>query len=411
MRRALLAVVFATLAVGPACRGGSAAEESTATAQPSATAAAPSATATATASPTPDPLARVPQTQPEALAWVQSALNAAEAGKCPDAVVKAGGACSTGDATGDGIPEVAILLPVKPGSATAPHPSAVFIRASQTEKVVPFAEDLTADASALGLGFFALADRTGDGRPDLSYVQNICGATGCNSRAVVLAWDGTAWRDIGPGDSVANIDEVTWTGAGGSSVLSIHGGKLPPAAPPESGPTRASTTRYAFTGGRYTTRAVEKDPPEYLYQLVEDANDAFEADMAGSQAIYRKVIDGTALKDWKLKPEDADRRPALIGFALFRLALIDAALGRDPTAALDRVIRDSKEPLFVYLAEAFRNGYQVRGGVVGGCAEANLYLRTPQGAGTDPGSYVAQLFNYGYANPPGSKWIAKLCPF
>lgn len=411
MRPGLAALVLLLVFAAVACRGGSAAEDPTATPEPSATQAAPSATPTA--SPTPDPLERPPATQPEALAWAQRAIEGVPAGTCPAAVAKVGGVCAAGEATGDLAPDVAILLPVKAATATAtaPFPAMVFVWSSQSAKLAPFAEDLTADASPLGSGFFQLADRTGDGRAELSWVQTVCGATGCTSRAVVLTWDGTAWRDIGPGDSVANIDQIAWGGEGARSIIAIHGGKLPASAPAESGPTRASTTEYKLMSGRYAVSSVEKDPPEYLYQAVQDADDAFDNDMASSQPAYTAVVEDTTLKDWKLKPTDADRRQSLVGYALFRLALIDAALGRDPTQALDRVIRDSKEPLFVYLAEAFRNGFQVRGGVVGGCAEANLYLRTPQGSGADPGGYVAQLFNYGYANPAGSKWIAKLCPF
>lgn len=410
MRAALAGLLAACLLLGIACRGGSAAEDSTPTPSATATALAPSATATASA--TPDPVLVPPTSQVEAKSWLQKVLGPSQfEPACPDRLKAAGVACATGDATGDGAAELAYLVPVKTNEPGRGAPAAVFVRGGSSQKLDEFALDLTADASALGVGFFQFAERTGDGRPDLTYLQNICGATGCSSRAVVLTWDGTAWRDVGPGDSIANVDQVAWSGAGAASVLSAHGGKLPPGAPAESGPTRASTTKYTLTAGRFGVSSVEKDRPEYLYHAVEDADAVFENDMAGSQAAYRRVVEDTALKDWKLKPDDPDRRPALVGYALFRLALIDAALGRDPTTALDRVIRDSKEPLFVYLAEAFRNGFQVRGGVVGGCAEANLYLRTPQGAGTDPGGYVAQLFNYGYANPPGSKWIAKMCPF
>lgn len=409
MRTELLVGLLVVAGVVAACRVGSD-PAPTPTIAVTATTEAPTSTPSPT--PTPDPLARTPETGPEALAWAEAAVKAAGPGKCPVLPPSAPSAtCVTGDATGGGIPDVALLVPVKSRGATSPHPAQVFIASPGAAKLATFADDLTADASPLGAGFFTFADRTGDGRADLSYVQNICGATGCSARPVVLSWDGTAWRDRGPGDSVANADRIAWEGEVAKSELTVHGGKLPDTAPPESGPTRASTTTYRLISGRFGVSEVVKDPPEYLYHAVEDADDAFAEDMGSSRAAYTKVIESGALKDWKLKPGDPDRRPSLMGYALFRLAIIDAATGRDPDAALDRVIRDSKEPLFVYLAESFRNGYQSRGGVVGGCAEANLYLRTPQGSGTDPGGYVAQLFNYGYANPPGSKWIAKLCPF
>lgn len=406
--RRLVVLAAACLVAAAACRGGSGPPAPTAapeTVTPTATTAPPTATAT------PDPLAQLPETAASATAWVKKAIEVSAAGACPAAIVNAGGKCATGAASGSGASDVAILLPVKSRAAVSPAPAMVFAWSASQQKLTPFSEDLTADAGPLGSGFFSFEDRTGDGLADIAYLQNVCGATGCTSRAVVLSWDGTAWRDVGPGDSIANVDAAAWEGAGASSELTMHGGKLPPTAPPESGPTRASKTTYTLSGGRFRVDAVVKDPPEYLYHAVEDADDAFAADPGNSRAAYEKVIASKDLKDWKLKPGDADRRPSLVGYAMFRLAVIDAALGRDPTAALDRVIRESKEPLFVYLAESFRNGFQARGGVVGGCAEANLYLRTPQGSGTDPGGYVAQLFNYGYANPPGSRWIAKLCPY
>lgn len=392
------------------CRGGS--DEDEPTPAPTESATATSVPVSPTATPTPNPLLTPPTDQVEARGWLQKVLGPSSfTPACPESLKGAGVGCAGADATGDSSQELAYLVPVKRPNPSAGHPATVFIRGGASQKLDEFALDLTADASPLGIAFFQFADRNGDGRADLSYLQNVCGATGCNSRAVILSWDGTAWRDIGPGASVSNIDAIRWTGEGAKSALAVHGGKLPADAPPESGPTRASTTTYTLLTGRYASSTVENDPPEYLYHAVEDADSAFARDIGASQAAYRSVAESPGLKDWKLKAGDPDRRPSLVGYALFRLAVIDAALGRDPTAALDRVIRDSKEPLFVYLAEAFRNGYQVRGGVVGGCAEANLYLKTPQGGGADPGGYVAQLFNYGYANPPGSKWLAKLCPY
>ncbi|MBK7327708.1 MAG: hypothetical protein IPI85_01005 [Dehalococcoidia bacterium] len=124
-----------------------------------------------------------------------------------------------------------------------------------------------------------------------------------------------------------------------------------------------------------------------------------------------------ALKDWKAKSDQKDRRPALKGFALFRIVLAKAVLQDDAasiTAAIDRVILQSAlpdfEPLFVNVAMEFRRGYNESGGLIGGCAAVNLYLTRPA-AGADTRAYVEQLFNYGYANPAGSAWLTKICPF
>jgi hypothetical protein len=308
---------------------------------------------------------------------------------------------------------VGYLVPVTLVAAPARHAAIVFVRDGASNMLEEFATDLTADASILGVSFFQLADHAGETLPDLSYIDNACGSTGCLSRIVVLRWDGTAWRDIGPGpgQTIQNLDSIRWEGAGSESQIVVHGGELASDAPTEAGPGRASTTTFKLVNGRFAVANVEKDSPTYLFQAVEDADDAFARDIAASEALYRAIVEDKDLKDWKLKPDAADRRPALIGYALYRIALIQAATGRDPSSALDTVITESKEPLFAYLAEAFRTGYQERGGVVGGCAAVNLYLKTPQAGGADPTAYIAQLFNFGYTNLPGSSWVPKMCPF
>jgi hypothetical protein len=273
-----------------------------------------------------------------------------------------------------------------------------------------FANDLTADASILGLASFSLVDRNGDRLGDLSYLENQCAASGCRTRVVLQHWDGTAWRDTGPGDSgVANVDKVTWIGAGGESKVSIHGGKLPQETSIDAGPSRAATTTYELSFGRYAVSKVERDAPEYLYHAIQDADEMFDKDLSLALPAYRAAIANQALKDWPIRPGQEDRRPVLRGYALFRIALGTALQGRDPTTALDEVIRESEEPLFVEVAEAFRRGFQEREGIAGGCEAVNLFLnkKTPD---ADNPAYVADRFNYGYTNPPGSSWMLKICP-
>jgi hypothetical protein len=376
-------------------------------------------TATATPSPTPSPtpdfLATPPASQVDARAWLQKALGpTAFDPPCPERLKAAGIACAQGDANGDGATDLAYLVPVKLPESQLPYPAAVFVRDGKSQKFNEFALDLTADASILGVGFFGFADRTGDGDDDLSYLQNTCGSSGCRTVAVVQSWDGTAWRDAGPGDGgVNNVDAVRWEGTGAASELTVHGGKLPASAPTDAGPTRASTTTYTFHSSRYLVDEVEPDAPEYLYHAFLDAEREFKTNRAASRSAYEAIIADKDLKDWKAKPGDVDRRPALKGFAMFRLVLIEAAAQADSaivTAALDRVILESAEPLFVNVAQEFRRGYNEQGGVIGGCGSVNVYLSRPV-AGTDTPGYVKSLLSYGYANPSGDSWLTEICPF
>ena len=372
-----------------------------------------------TPSPTPDLLATPPASHVDARAWLQRALGPSGFDPpCPQRFQQAGVACTEGDVDGDGLKDLAYLLPVTLPGTLLPHPSAVFLRRGGTQKLEEFAGDLTADASPMGIAAFSLVDRTGDARGDLTYLENRCGASGCKTTVVIQTWDGTAWRDAGPADSgIANVDSVSWTGSGASSALRIHGGKLPASAPAEAGPSRAATTTLQLVGSRYTATKVEHDSAEYLYQAFLDADAIFDRDKEASIAAFESVLTREALKDWKAKSDQKDRRPALKGFALFRIVLAKAVLQDDAasiTAAIDRVILQSAlpdfEPLFVNVAMEFRRGYNESGGLIGGCAAVNLYLTRPA-AGADTRAYVEQLFNYGYANPAGSAWLTKICPF
>lgn len=382
---------------------------------PTATAGNTSPTATLPPSPTPDPVSTPPVSQLDARRWLQAVLGPSGfEPPCPQRLSGVGVGCAQGDGNGDGAIDLAYLVPVSISGTQLPKPSAVIVRDGKSDELQEFAIDLTADSSIFGLAFFTFEDRNGDRRADLSYLQNACGIAGCRTRPVVKSWDGTAWRDIGPAEEgISSIDLAAWEGSGAASTLVVHGGQLPESARAEAGPTRDATTTYTLQGARFAAGSVEPDEPEYLYHAFLDADAVFEDDWQRSLPLFEAVIADTELKDWAARPGQDDRRAALRGLALFRIALVQAALQREPSvlnAALDRVILESDEQLFVNVATQFRKGYNERGGVIGGCAEVNLYLSRPI-EGTDTRGYVIQLFNYGYANPPGSDWLQRICPF
>ena len=411
VKRRILAVAATSAVLLSGCflGGGESDDNSTPTAQPP-TATATTPTPIPTPSPTPDPLAQLPTTQQEALAWLKKALEGQEAPACPEKLQVGKVLCVLGNLDGDGVQDAAYLVPVKLPTSQLPHPAAVFIWAGKSQKFGELAIDLTADGSPLGLSFFAIAERSGDALADLAYLKITCGATTCSSRAVVLSWDGTEWRDIASPEMTSNVDLISWKGTGAASELKIHGGKLPATAPSDAGPSRAATISYALKAARYERVSIVRDDPEYLYHAIEDADAMFETDRLAAVAAYRAAIANTALKDWKLRDDQPDRRPALIGYAFWRIALATAVRGDDPTAALDEVIVRNSEPLFDNVADVFRTGFVEGDGVIAGCAAVNLYLTTPI-EGTNTASYIEQRFNYGYANPPGSTWVEKICPF
>jgi hypothetical protein len=400
---ASLAILFA-VALGGCWGGGDAAEPSPV---PSPSATDPASATVPPPSPTPDPLEAPPADAIEAQAGLEALLRPSRfAEPCPGQLVTAWAAvCRSGDADGDGLPDAAWLIPLHQPAPQGPHPAVVFFRPGATQEIEAFAPEGSADGSILGAAIFSLADRDGAPGAELSYLVNSCSASACTSIVRIQAWDGTAWRDIGPGDDgVPAANQVTLEGEGPLSRIVFHGGKLDIAA----GPTRASTRTYELLGGRYRLTRTEYDPPEYLYHAVVDA-DALFAAAKFDEAIraYRAVIGAESLRDWKKETDRGEGRPALEGYALFRIAVATAALGNDPTEAIDAAIREGKEIVFSIASQEFRNGFREHGSVIAGCAEATKYLGTV-GDGADTPAYIARLFDYGYANQP-SKTYQDIC--
>ncbi len=405
--RLLLLLAFAILAA--ACRGGGAEEEPTAPPTP--------------ASPTAQAASPTPTEEPTAIAFAPP-LNAADArirlepliaggrGDCPAEVEESWKAtCAFGDIDGDGKVDIAVLVPLPMANPLPPHPGMVLVGLSGRPTADQFGQDGSVDASILGIDIFGVVDRDGREGAEVSYMRNTCTVSGCTSLVHVQRWDGTAWRDIGPGDDgVLNALAVAIQGEAAETKIILRGGQ---SNVPAAGPTRVATFIYGLENGRFSRQGVELDPPEFLYHAVLAADAAFIAarnatgEWADAIAAYESVIKDEGLRDWKEENGRPRGRPALAGYALFRIAVAVAASGGDPTEALDRAILESREPVFVAGAEEFRRGFHEGLGVARACNQATAYFATIRD-GYDTPAYIANLFDYGYENP--RKTYLDMCP-
>ena len=252
-----------------------------------------------------------------------------------------------------------------------------------------------------------MADRDGDGHDEVVFLATGCTANSCSSQAHVEAWDGTAWRDIGPAmGSTANLTEASFTGSGGASVLIEHGGLV---TGPGAGPSRAVTRVYKYSDSRYRLTSETYDPATYLIQAIQDADALFDAgNFAGAISAYNAAIKNTTLLDWQKENNKGDGRASLDSYALLRIAIATAASGDDPGPAVDAVITDGEEPLFVNAAETFRQGFRDKGTLHAGCVAVTNYLSITT-ADSDNPARLRAIFDYGYANLP-IKTFQDVCP-
>ncbi|MFN8508212.1 MAG: hypothetical protein U0547_11685 [Dehalococcoidia bacterium] len=382
-----------------ACSGGG---ENTPT-TPAATATAIVAQPTATLpAPTPDALATLPLSAEDAIRTLSAYLP----GKTtcpPELAARWQAVCLAGNLDGDGSPDLVVAVPipdVPPGQARSP--GVIVVRRGSGAPLVAFPALGGIDLGPIGRPLFTVADRTGDGRDDVSYLATMCGAHTCTSRLEIQAWDGTAWHDVGPGDGgIATLDRAALTGTGTASEFVVHGGTIQSVG---AGPTRASTTTYRWDGMHFAAATVTPDPAVYLVHAIADADALFaKGRYQEAAAAYVAAAKRDDLADWWKETGRGDGRAGLRGYALFRAAIATAATGADATSAFDTAITASTEQAFITATEAFRKGFKEGGSVHAGCAEATRYLSSP-----GVPAYLRALFDYGYGNPQPTP--GELCP-
>ena len=365
----------------------------------------PTATATVAppATPTPDLLGPPPADSEAATRALARFLPTAGDEFCPAALRERWKVrCAIGDLDGDGKPDRAILVPLAARAGPFAEPAIIVLKRAAAAGFELFPDRDEADPSPFGEAVFSIADRTGDGRPELGFLSRQCSQRSCSSFIHLQSWDGTAWREVGPGEPVENLDKLAVEGAGAKTVFIAHGGAL---KGPGAGPPRAATVTFSLDGVRYRESRRVADPPAYLFHALPDADDLFEAGKFGDAAkAYRAAVDDKALKDWRPEDGKPPGRPSLEAYALFRIAVATAAAGDDTVAALDAAITGSKEQVFVSAAEAFRRGLQERGGPPAGCREVTAYLGSP-----GVPERIREIFDYGYGNFP-IKTYRDICP-
>lgn len=400
------------LVAAVACDGGAKAQPAPAgTGSATAAASAPIASGTPVETPTPKP--PVPADVAGARAGVEKALMSNAGELCPRALLSDWNVgCVLGDVDGDGKTDAAYLVPLDPPARVSPAPAVVFVFRSGAKSLDQLRLQDDADASRVGQGFFGITSLPGAASVNqVTALSAACTAGGCTYHVHVQAFDGSAWREAGPVDGFDSLDRVGIRTSPAPAALNVH---TAPALQVAAGPTRAVSWTFLFDGRRFMPESRTPDPASYLFSAIEDADALFDrarlgtGEWSAAVAAYKEAAGNPGLKDWQHEVRGRDGRAGLEAYALFRIAVAVAASGEDPTAAIDAVIRDAKDPLFAYAAEQFRAGFLDHMSVHSGCLAATKYLAIVTADADNP-AHVREVFDYGYANLP-VRSFGDICP-
>src|SRR5690606_3558702 len=101
---------------------------------------------------------------------------------CPEEIVGTWEAvCAFGDIDGDAEVDIAVLFPLPKANPLPPNPGMVLVGLSTSKTADQFGQDGSVDASILGVSIFDVLDRDGRDGFEVTYLRNVCTASGCTS--------------------------------------------------------------------------------------------------------------------------------------------------------------------------------------------------------------------------------------
>ena len=306
----------------------------------------------------------------------------------------------TGDWTGDGADDLALVI-VNPQSDAAAPETDLLIFVSNGERY-----DLAYRARAAGsVRILAAEDINGDGLPEIVWVDTTCGASTCFDTINVRSWDGAAWQDwtdktITMAYAEIVLDALRDTAQG--QEIELTGGVYGSVG---AGPQRGRTEIWgSVEGAPYTLLERVYDRSSCLYHKVLDANEALqryqEIGLVQAKEMY---IEAVTNRNLTICWEHENELEELRSFSIFRLALISAYEG-DAAAAAENVSQIEQaypDSIFTQLGQIWLAAYQPASDIAAACAAVTQF------AGDNPLSYE-RLSDYGYANP--TLRAEELCP-
>jgi hypothetical protein len=224
------------------------------------------------------------------------------------------------DFTGDGVPEVFVVLFDPERTDYDPQPGDLFIFGCQEGAYrLHYQVGYKPERSAPIVPAAGADDINGDYINDLVYSVKTCSDQGCTGQVSIIEWNITLgnFNSLLASDITVVEPEVVVSDVDGDNLreVSVTTGIIPD---PGAGPQRKVTNVYKWDGSLYTLSQVIKTPAQYRIHVIYDGDDALSRrDYEAAIGFYKQAYTNENLKSW-LDPNEA---LYLSAFAQYRLML------------------------------------------------------------------------------------------
>jgi hypothetical protein len=316
--------------------------------------------------------------------------------------------CIVGNTDADPDDEVAVLLADK-GADTSrwqivvfDSPEGIFKAAYQSTPVEVPGGDMSEWQSKL----LAAGDLNNDGKGEVAYSENVCGASTCTVTVYVLTGTSSGYVSVaGEGLSMPTATvSMEHKEAEGRTEVWLHGGEIGSVG---AGPQRTRTDVYAWDGTACSLKQTTLDPTDILYLKVTEADTLFAAGHYDEAlSVYQQALNDPNLQTWKQQSEMvAPERPELYAYTLFRVGLSSFGVsGPNPqgVAYIQQAVDKYAGYIHGDMAGAFLTSYLANNNVSQACAAVESFI-------ADNLNLLEAFWDYGYSNPTFN--ADAVCPF
>jgi len=299
------------------------------------------------------------------------------------------------DLTGEGAPEVVASLNTPDEGGML-----VIFTCSDSRYVMRYQYTTDGDAPRLA----QVGDMNFDNQPELMFSSQRCETPdSCTYQTQLVSWRGDLGRFVSllsgeiESERVPVVNDLDSDEVGEIVVQFESPGNA------STGPLRTGVTIYDWNGAAYVQSVTQLDPPRFSIQVIHEADRALNR-LNAQEAIplYQLALESTSLEPWL-----NDEGSILQSYALYRLLLGYAYMADERTLEVYQRIIDTfpdgeTAPVYVPLATAFWNAFQVTNNLRSACHEVKEFITTRPEA-------VDLLNRYGSRSPAYSE--STVCPF